>query len=354
MKKELMQYVGNMQQLAYIRQFKYSAGRAGGMTAFDVQNGDIRFSVLGDKCLDIADFTYKGMNISFLSKPGIQGRNAYDTHGDEALRSIMGGMLFTAGLENICAPCSLAGKDYPMHGRIRTTPAEHLSSDASWSGEQYVLSVSGEMREAELFGENMVLRRRISTCYGENSILLEDEIENQSFTEMPMMLLYHFNIGYPMLDESVRIYLPVKRTTPRDAISKEHVGTWNSMESPRDEEPEYVYTHELYADDDQNTMVMLVNENKAIGVCWEFNKRYLPYFHQWKSRASGDYVIGFEPANSSIYGRAYHQENGDFRMLKAFEKERIQIKVAIVEGGKEIEEQLLKIDQLKDVRIIGF
>lgn len=61
--------------------------------------------------------------MTFLAKPGLEGRNQYDTNGEEALRSIMGGLFFTCGLENICAPCTVEGKDYPMHGRMRTTPA---------------------------------------------------------------------------------------------------------------------------------------------------------------------------------------------------------------------------------------
>ena len=107
-----------------------------------------------DKCLDIAEVNWKGYNISFLSKPGLTGRNHYDTHGAEAQRSIMGGMLFTCGLENICAPCLADGKEYPMHGRMRTTPAEHVGADTYWTDgdePQYIINISGEMREAELF-----------------------------------------------------------------------------------------------------------------------------------------------------------------------------------------------------------
>ena len=146
-----------------------------------------------DKALDLAELSYKGINMSFLSKPGLQGRNHYDTNGQEAQRSIMGGMMFTCGLENICAPYTAQGKDYPMHGRIRTTPAEHTGARTWWEGDSYLMSVQGEMREAELFGENMVLKRKITTSWPGKEILIEDTIENQGFREEPAMLLYHFN-----------------------------------------------------------------------------------------------------------------------------------------------------------------
>ena len=156
-RQSLLKKVGSLQQLAYVRPITYQEGRSSGLRAFDVKNGALEYQVLADKCLDVGQLSYKGINFSFLSKPGLQGRGHYDTHGEEALRSIMGGMFFTAGLENICAPCTVNGKELPMHGRIRTTPAEHLSADAFWEGERYILRTSGEMRRRSC-------SERISSC----------------------------------------------------------------------------------------------------------------------------------------------------------------------------------------------
>ena len=145
---------------------------------------------MADRALDVCQFEYRGENLTFLSKPGLNGRNQFDTNGLEAQRSIMGGLFFTCGFENICAPYVTpeGGKypagSFPMHGRIRTTPAEHVSSDAHWTAEgDYVLEVSGEMREAELFGENLVMRRKITSVYGQPSITVEDEVTNESFRD---------------------------------------------------------------------------------------------------------------------------------------------------------------------------
>lgn len=346
MKKKTMKFVGSMQQQAFIRAMQYTEGRASGLKAYDVKNDNLRFTILADKCLDVADFSYKGMNLNFLSKPGLQGRNHYDTNGEEALRSIMGGMFFTCGLDNVCAPCNSGGKEYPMHGRIRTTPAEQLSSKAEWCGDKYILSVEGQMRESELFGENLVLNRKISTIYGERSILVEDQIENESFREESIMLLYHCNIGYPMLDESARIYLPTEQIRSRDMVSDAHIAEWNQMRFPEDNEPEYVYIHELRGDKNGDTMAVIVNEDKQIGICYEFNKQQLPYFMEWKSLASGDYVVGLEPSNSSVYGRSFHERNDTMPVLKAFEKKEVWLKISILEGSVEIENYKKQVEQL--------
>ena len=64
------------------------------------------------------------------------------------------------------------------------------------------------MREGELFGENLVLRRSIETVYGFKTVAIIDEIENQGFRDEPLMLLYHINIGYPLLDAGTELLAP--------------------------------------------------------------------------------------------------------------------------------------------------
>ena len=45
----------------------------------------------------------------------------------------------------------------------------------------------------------------------------------------------------------------------------------------------------------------------------------LPILAQWRSMASGDYVLGLEPTNCHIMGRHNERENGSLAILKAFE-----------------------------------
>lgn len=95
-KKKLLSMVGSMQQLMYVRPVTYEEGRARGMRAYEVKNGPLKFSVMADKCLDLTDVSFGGHNISFLAKPGLMGRNHYDTNGAEAQRSI----IFRIGLKS--------------------------------------------------------------------------------------------------------------------------------------------------------------------------------------------------------------------------------------------------------------
>ena len=70
MDKKLMKYCGSLQQMVYARPIVYKEGRAEHMNAIEAKCGDIFFHSAADKALDITDFSYKGMNMSFLRSPG--------------------------------------------------------------------------------------------------------------------------------------------------------------------------------------------------------------------------------------------------------------------------------------------
>ena len=92
---DMLAHMGSLQQAAYVRPIEYQEGRAHGLKAIEVKNGPLRFVSMADRALDICQFEYRGENLTFLSKPGLNGRNQFDTNGLEAQRSIMGGLFFT-------------------------------------------------------------------------------------------------------------------------------------------------------------------------------------------------------------------------------------------------------------------
>lgn len=348
---ELLARVGNPQQFVSVRRIRYEEGRADGMRAVEVKNGPLRFVAMADKALDVSELEFKGVNLSFLSKPGLIGRNPYDTRGDEALRSIMGGLFFTCGFENICAPYTdSAGKEYPMHGRIRTTPAEHVQSDARWVGDDYVISVRGEMREAELFGENLVLRRTITTVFGKNEIQIEDEVSNDGFCPQALLWMYHCNFGWPLLDEGARVVIPSVVAVARDEVTSRDNTHWSDIQAPTVGTPESVYLHTLAADSTGDTFAAVVNAQRSLAVTIEFNTADFPLFMEWKSMAAGDYVVGLEPSNASVYGRGYHENNNTVPTIEPGTTVSKRLTFRVLEGAPEIEALLSRADSLVRLR----
>lgn len=317
-KEALLRKVGHMSQVAYARNIVYCDGRASNLSAILVKNGPLQFIVAKDKCLDIIELSYKGENVNFISKPGLQGLSHYDTNSEEAQRSIMGGMFFTCGLDNVGPNV----KDYPIHGRIRSTPAENVSINCSWDNDEYIIKISGEMRQAMLFGENFLLKRTIETTYGKSTIKIHDEIINESFKIQPLMVLYHFNIGYPLLSESSKISINSDSVYPRDSISSKGIDMFLKIDEPSDNKAEEVFYHNL------NEEVCFARiQNKTIGFEIKFLKSQLPFFTQWKSMASGDYVMGFEPGNCHVEGVIKEAENKTLESISPMHSKHINLDI---------------------------
>ena len=106
-----------------------------------------------------------------------------------------------------------------------------------------------------------------------------------------------------------------------------------------------MFIHDLKTDGEGNTQILVVNEPLGLGLRLSYNTRYLPYFMEWKSTASGDYVIGLEPSNSSVYGRGYHEERGDLHKIPPLGVEKNWLKIVILEG-EELEETIKKADSI--------
>lgn len=208
------------------------------------------------------------------------------------------------------------------------------------------------MREAELFGENMVLHRTIETTGGTKSLKVTDEVENEAFREEPLLLLYHINLGYPFLTPATKLYIPTKKVAPRDEASAGHEADYDHMDRPKKNEPEYVFIHDIKKTKDKRTWVLAVNPDLKLGLKIEYSTKNFPYFMEWKSTAAGDYVIGLEPSNSSVYGRGLHEKNGDLHMLKPFEKERNELIFTVLDGEEEIRAELEKFNRINCEAVI--
>lgn len=331
-KMRLLRHCGNLEQVAYVRPVTYSDGRAAGMRAILVKNGKLEFSLLQDKCLDIGPLSYGGVNMTLLTKPGLQGRNPYDTHGQESVRSIMGGAMFTCGFENIHGPRTVDGEEYPMHGRMRTTPMEKVGMDAGFQGDAYVLQISGEGREAALFGENLVLRRQVRTVYGENTLEIRDEIENCTFKEDKLCFLYHFNTGFPFLEGGCRVLIPHTKCIPRDENAEKGLGHQFIMDDPVDNVPEQVFLYAPAADESGNTFAAVVNDRLGLAMCIRWNVKEIPYLTQWKTIASGDYAMALEPCNAAFDSR----EGAQAQTLPPMGRHVNHYSLSILEGSDAI------------------
>ena len=326
-KEALFKLCGSLEQLATARPVEFRDGKADGLKGILVQNGPLETLLMESKCLDPAWLRYKGINLSYLSKPGLQGKSPLETDPIQSGRSMMIGGMMTCGLENIHGGLTVNGSFYPAHGRIRSTAAEKVCADAAFTEEGYTLTVSGEMREAALFGENMLLRRTVRTVLGSAKLEFTDVIENQAFRPEPLCFLYHINFGYPFLVPGARILIPSLECTPRDENARAGVDRRKVMGEPKDNVPEQVFLHRCAADAQGNTLSAIVNDEMGLAVCVRWNVNEIPLLTHWKSEASGDFVTALEPCNTG-----FGQRPDAGKILEPFESYVNHYTIEVLEG----------------------
>lgn len=332
-RQELSAFVGHPDQLARIDALEFADGRERGARAFQVQTGSgLCYTVLADRALDIAACTMNGLSLAWMSPAGNVHPAYYEASGAGWLRSFPGGLLTTCGLDQFGAPSSDQGESYGLHGRIGNTPAEQVSYRAYWSGDEYLLEISGEMRQARLFGENLVLRRQILSRLGSNIIEIADSVTNEGFTPQPHMILYHCNPGFPLVSPQSRLDIPAGRTHARDAFAQEGLAHWQQFDAPTADYAEQVFRHEATATDGWVTVTV---ENPALRLQIAYEQENLPHLFQWKMMGQGAYVLGIEPANSSaIQGRSFARSSGDLPVLQPGEtvEYRLRFSVSLLAG----------------------
>jgi hypothetical protein len=346
-KKNMLRYVGDFSQIFGIKEYALTCGKAKGVKAFDVKTGSgLEFTVLADRCLDISGLSFKGTNCSYISKAGIVAPEYYEENGIGFLRSFHAGFLTTCGLRNVGTPCEENGEAFPMHGRISNTPGEEICATTEWIDDVPVLTISGKMREARLFGENLVLGRKIICKYGENKITIENTVENLGFRKEALMLLFHFNMGYPLLDEDSILVTPTDRLTPRDPEAEKGETEYSQCQQPTPDYSEQVFYHNLKSDQNGGTSVALINKKLELGVAIHFNKNQLFNFTQWKQMGEGEYVMGMEPCNCYVGGRIDPRNNGILEYMEPGEIRNFDLIVEMLNGMDEIDTLIKNINNL--------
>ncbi len=331
-KEEMLRYCGNINQIGSITKSSLLDGKADGTNIYTVKTGGgLEYTLVPSKCLDITSLSFKGTNISLLAKPGITSPKYAHPFGNDFLYYVTGGMLFTCGLKNVGSSCEENGEYHPIHGRIGITPAQNTSARGYWVGNEYVLEAYGEMNESALFGSNLCLKRTISSKLGQNEIIINDVLENNSPYEEDFMLLYHFNFGFPFLDEDTKIIFPQNNIEPRDKNAEIGLKESEKNSLPLDNYDEQVFYRDVVADKDGKVKIQIINNRLGIKAIIEYEQKNLPILTQWKSMKSTDYALGIEPCNCLVFSRVKAQESGKIKKIKPFEKIEFILKLLISE-----------------------
>lgn len=330
MDTNLLKKLGNIAQLAGVRESVLMDGRGKGLHIAEFYNAaGLRFTVCPDRCMDIIDMSYKGVNLSFQSKNGPISGTFTSPLPEEFCDQWPGGMLVTCGLDNVGA-----GKHgdsiCPTHGRISCIPAEHFGTDASWQEDDYILSARGEIHQTRLYGRHLLLSREITATLNGRSLTLCDHLTNLEPADEPFMLLYHTNFGYPILDKDSLVYTSASEMEPRNELSVDPV----HMMPPVDGRSEELYFHIPRSG---IAWGAIINPHLNLGAYVAFDTQNLPFFSEWKNMRSHDYVLAIEPCNCHGDGRAAELETGRIAILPGYSTLCYTLRIGVLDGAEDIQ-----------------
>lgn len=301
-KEELLKCIGSIEQIGGIRDYTFNDGKGKGVRAVEINTGNLRFVVLPDRCMDIAQTFYKGRAVSWISKTGITSPQYYDKDGKQFLRGFYGGLITTCGLKNIGRPYGNEG----LHGRIGNTPAEKVSVSGEWQGNDYVMTVSGVMRESSVFGENLLLKRTITAKLFDDEFTVEDKIINESFKDAKIALCYHCNFGYPLVREGAKIInVPPK-------IADIHA-------------PIHSKEEECIEVSHSGDFATAGIENNEMGAYITYKRDTMPEFLVWKMLGESEYVVALEPRTTNMGGENIIKNNA-YVTISPFSKYKTYLK----------------------------
>jgi hypothetical protein len=341
--------ISNHRQLGGIETSVIDNGASRGTRIAWINTGTgLRFKVVIDRAMDIADAFYNQHSLTWLSHAGITSPQPFSHRGTDWLRTFGGGLLTTCGLSHVGGPETDEFGERGVHGLISNIQAEieSIIQPDPFSG-KLEMSITGVVKETKIFGPSLELRRTISATLGQATIRIDDEVINRANTPAPHMILYHFNFGWPLVDKGT------------DILWK---GTWHSMEGDKADrifkegnefkkcqDPlsqhsgtgEAVVAIDVTADQSGKCTCGLFNEKLGLAIAMRFHKNQLPWLTNWQHWGIDEYVTGLEPGTNPPIGQAKARKENQLIFLEPGEKRTYDVELDVLEDEPAIKTLLM-------------
>ena len=329
--------ISNPAQLGGIETSVLDNGAGRGVRVAWVNTGTgLRYKLVLDRAMDIADAFFNQHSLAWLSHLGITNPQPLSHNGIDWIKTFGGGMLVTCGLDHIGGPETDSFGERGLHGAISNTAAEieSIIQPDPLSGKME-MSITGNMKQSQPLGTRLELRRTISSTLGQASIKIHDEVINRGNTKLPHMLLYHFNFGWPLVDEGTEI-LWDGNWTPRETGDKNKIfkqgNDFHKCLAPLDDHSgggEEAVFIDAEANAASECECGLRNDKLGLSVSIKFQKKQLPWLTNWQHFGKGEYVIGLEPGTNPPIGQAKARASNELLFLEPGEKRVYDIEIRV-------------------------
>lgn len=296
----------------------------------------LRYKIVIDRALDIADAFFNQYSLAWISHGGVTRPDSYANKGFEWLRSFGGGLVTTCGLSHIGGPESDGYGERNLHGRISNLPAEitDIIQPDILRG-QNEIRITGVTRETSVFGPQLELKRTISSILGKPLIKIHDEVKNCGNQSVPHMILYHINFGWPLVDEGTEIICEgvwESRGNPLDdAIFRgnKDFKKCRAFDNDHNGVGEACAFIDPAADEKGFCTCGLSNRKLNLSFFMRFKKDQLPAVTNWQHWGRNEYVTALEPGTNPPFGQKKARELGKLIFLEPGEVRNYEIEMEV-------------------------
>ena len=320
-------YIGHDSQAYGVEEHRLVGGKGDGMRLLEVSNGKgLEMTISPDRCADISRLRYKGINMSYFSPCGYVAPAYYVRKGLDFLKSFTAGFLTTCGFENVGNPNNDNGEELTLHGSIGNFPAEQVC----WSEEDGKLVIRALVKDEVIFASKLRLHREIAVSLEKNEFTITDTIENTGDAKTPVELLYHMNMGYPLLDEDSIVKIPSVAVDPRNEHAAEGLADCLKMQKPTPGYEEMCYYHKF----EKEGKASIFQPKLGVGLEICFDPANLDAFVEWKMMGVRDYVLGLECGNCYPDGRDVMRETGMLKFVEPGESKTYTYTVRMLDAAE--------------------
>lgn len=328
--------VSNHLQIGGIETAVVDNGNGRGVRIAWVNTGSgLRFKVVLDRGMDIADAFFNSYSLVWISHAGVKPPDYSAVEGAKWLNSFGGGLLTTCGLSHVGGPEKDEYGERGLHDRISHSPAELISVvQPDLKQGEMTMSLSGRMLQSTTFGPHLELRRTISATLGSPDIRIRDEVTNLGNRPAPHMLLYHCNFGWPLIDEGTEIYWEGELHVPNDESRKifRDGNNYKSCRNPIDSHSgsgEAVGFIDIKPQPDGSCECGVFNPEIGIGVDLKFDKKQLNWLTNWQHWGKNEYVTALEPCTHPPVGQSAARENKTLLMVEPGESRTYDLDIKV-------------------------
>jgi len=309
----------------------------------------LRYKVVIDRAMDIADAFYNQHSLAWLSHVGITSPQPFSSHGMDWISTFGGGLLTTCGLSHVGGPEADEYGERGLHGGISNLPAElesvkqpdPLRGDLS-------MSITAKIRQTQVFGPSLELRRTISGTLGQPVLRIHDEVFNAGNTPQPHMLLYHFNFGWPLVDEGTSLLWKgawSSGSAEKPAQIFRDGNDFRTASAPLEAHNgtgEEVTVIDPPASRDGFCTCGLYNQKLRLAISLQFKKSQLPWLTNWQHWGQGEYVTGLEPGTHPPIGQSRARKNNELIFLQPGTARSYDLELEVLSSENAINELLMK------------